>query len=70
MNKFPAGPEQNSSLLTAANEEACLQVISQSETRRQFGGVGVSAHAGPSAQQSSRKLFSAWARVVLQKCAC
>ena len=27
-------------LLPAANEEACLQVISQSETRRPFGGVG------------------------------
>ena len=39
ISKFPAGPEQYFSLLLAANEEACLQVISQSETRRPFGGV-------------------------------
>ena len=37
---IPAGPEQYSSFHPAANEEACLQVISQSETRRPFGGVG------------------------------
>ena len=40
MSLFPAGPEQCFSLLPAANEEACLQVISQSETRRPFGEVG------------------------------
>ena len=35
ISKFPAGPEQYFSLLLAANEEACLQVI-----RHGGGGVG------------------------------
>ena len=40
MSSFLVGPEQYFSLLQAANEEACFQVISQSETRRPFLGVG------------------------------
>jgi hypothetical protein len=40
MSQFPAGPEQYFSELPAANEEACLEVISQSETRHPFWGIG------------------------------